>query len=142
MENDFLNDFKNFLLQLPKVESGNFIKDINENIQQPVESFLHKLCRKIDIKKVLYVAYDERKDLTSTSDSVISNDDWLKVVYILSYWVHKEESLSIKYKALNSLLKTKDIMPKECLENKFINHTYSKIIKKHHENFRLYRFSL
>ena len=51
MENDFLNDFKNSLLQLPKVESGNFIKDINENVQQPVESFLHKLCRKIAINK-------------------------------------------------------------------------------------------
>jgi len=65
MENDFLNDFKNSLLQLPKVESGSFIKDINENVQQPVESFLHKLCRKIDIKKVLYVAYDEQKNLTA-----------------------------------------------------------------------------
>lgn len=30
MENNFLNDFKNFLLQLPKVESGNFIKDIDK----------------------------------------------------------------------------------------------------------------
>jgi len=54
-------------------------------------------------------------------DKIISNDDWLKVVYILSHWVRKEESLSLKYKALNTLLKTKDIMPKECLENKFVN---------------------
>lgn len=130
MENDFLNDFKNSLLQLPKVESGNFIKDINENVQQPVESFLHKLCRKIDIKKVLYVAYDEQKDLTPTSDKIISNNNWLKVVYILSHWVRKEESLSIKYKALNTLLKTKDIMPKECLENKFVNQIYNKIVKE------------
>ena len=130
MENNFLNDFKNFLLQLPKVESGNFVKDIDDNLQQPSEDFLHKLCRKIDIKKVLYVDYDEQKDLTPTSSSVISNDNWLKVIYILSYWILKEESLSVKYKALNTLLKSEEIMPNECLENKFVNQIYSKIVKE------------
>lgn len=130
MENDFLNDFKNFLLQLPKNEAGNFLKNIDDDIQQPSEAFLHKLCRKIDIKKVLYVAYDEQKDLIPTSDKIISNDNWLKVVYILSYWMFKEESLSLKYKALNTLLKAKDIIPKECLDNKFVNQIYSKIVKE------------
>ena len=130
MENNFLNDFKSFLIQLPKIESGNFLKNIDDDIQQPFEAFLHKLCRKIDIKKVLYVAYDEQKDLIPISDKIISNDDWLKVVYILSYWMLKEESLSLKYKALNTLLKAKDIMPKECLDNKFVNQIYSKIVKE------------
>ena len=130
MENNFLNDFKNFLLQLPKCEVGNFVKDIDANIQQPSEVFLHKLCRKIDIKKVLYVAYDEQKDLTLISDKIISNNDWLKVIYILSYCMLTEESLSVKYKALNTLLKAEEVMPKECLENKFVNHIYSKIIKE------------
>ena len=130
MENNFLNDFKDFLVQLPKIEAGNFLRNIDNDIQQPSEIFLHKLCRKIDIKKALYVAYDEQKDLTPTSDKIISNDDWLKVIYILSYWMLKEESLSLKYKALNTLLKAKDIMPKECLGNKFVNQIYNKIIKE------------
>lgn len=130
MENNFLNDFKSFLIQLPKIESGNFIKDIDENILQPSEAFLHKLCRKIDIKKILYVAYDGQKDLTPTSDKIISNDDWIKVVYILSYWALKEKSLSVKYKALNTLLKAEEIMPKECLENKFVNQLYTKITEE------------
>ena len=130
MDSNFLNDFKNSLVQLPKTEFRNFIKDVDENIQQSSEIFLHKLCRKIDIKKVLYVAYDEQKDLTPTSDKIISSNDWLKVIYILSYWFYTEESLPIKYKALNTLLKAKDIMPKECLENKFVNQIYNKITEE------------
>lgn len=126
MENDFLNDFKNTLIELPQAESENFVKTIEDNVKFPSEVFLHNLCRKIDIKKILYVSYDKQKDLVPTSDKVISNNDWLKITYILSYWAFGNVNSSVKYKALNTLLKTRDIMPKECLTNKFVAYIFNK----------------
>lgn len=130
MESNFLDDFKYFVFHLPKDEVGNFVGRIDNQLQQPSECFLNQLCRKIDIKKILYIDYDAQKDLMPISSQVISNNTWLKVIYILSYFTFQGISISIRYKALNTLLKTKEIVPEECLKNDFVVRIYNNLEEK------------
>ena len=116
----FLDQFKSFVINLNKTQDGNFIESLNEQIQQPTEIFLHLLCRKIDIKKTLFVDYDAIKDLKQTNDESLDNDNWMKVFYILAYWFIDTNEITIKYKALNTLLKALDLRPYEFKQNIFI----------------------
>ena len=78
------------------------------------------MCRKIDIKKTLFVDYDAIKDLKQTNDESLDNDNWMKVFYILAYWFIDTNEITIKYKALNTLLKALDLRPYEFKQNIFI----------------------
>lgn len=126
--NSFLNDFKSFLLKLPKDQNGNFIDLLDEEVMNPQDNFLHQLCRKIDIKKSIYVAYDDQKDLVPVKEEFLSSNYWLKVIYVLSYFILNANALTIKYKAKNTLLKAKVIMPEECMKNIFVRQMYNKMM--------------
>ena len=56
MENEFLDEFQDFLLKLPKDQTGNFCDQIDTMLIRPDIYFLHLACRKIDIKKSLYTS--------------------------------------------------------------------------------------
>ena len=130
MENEFLNEFQDFLLKLPKDQTGNFCDQIDTMLVQPEYSFLHLVCRKIDIKKTLYTSYDEKRDLSPLSMEQLNASYCLKIFYILACFLFCKNSESIRYKALNSLLKLREIMPAECLNNPFAHKIYTKYIKE------------
>lgn len=131
MENykKYLNNFKCFVVDLTKTQSGNFIQSLDEQIQQPTEVFFHSLCRKIDIKKRLFVDYDSIKDLKQTDETLLDDNGHLKVIYILVYLLIITNIIALKYKALNTLLKIIDLLSDECKKNNFIKETNSIIIE-------------
>ncbi len=126
----FISDFKTYLMNLSNKQTGNFVNVLDEQIQHPTEIFLHLLCRKIDIKKNLFVDYDDKQDLKPLRQEMLDNSGWLKSIYILSYFFLSSQNNSITYKALNSLLKARDFMPKNCLENSFVQIIYKEFIKE------------
>lgn len=128
MESKFLDDFHDFLLKLPKDQTGNFCDQIDEALAEPKYSFLHLVCRKIDIKKTLYTSYDEKRDLSPLSMEQLNANYCLKIVYILACFLLRKISDGIRYKALNSLLKFKEIISAECLKNLFVEKVYDKYV--------------
>ena len=126
----FINDFKTYLITIPNTQTGNFVKVLNEQIQQPTEIFFHLLCRKIDIKKNLFVDYDDKQDLKALRQEILDENGWLKSIYVLSNFFLLSQNNSVTYKALNSLLKVRDFMPKYCLENAFVQLIYKEFIKE------------
>lgn len=121
----FLEDFKSSITKLDEKQNGNFVEDLNEQVQWPNETFFHLLCRKIDIRKRLFISYDTVKDLTPTNEILLDDNGWLKVIYILAYWTFSDNLITIKYKALNTLLKAMDLISNRCKENKFVSETYN-----------------
>ena len=130
MENEFLNEFCDFLLKLPKDQTGNFCDQIDTMLIRPDIHFLHLVCRKIDIKKTLYTSYDEKRDLSPLSMEQLNASYCLKIFYILACFLFCKNSESIRYKALNSLLKFKEIMPGECLNNPFVDKVCNEYTKE------------
>lgn len=130
MENEFFGGFRDFLLKLPKDQTGNFCAEIDEILVQPKDSFLHFVCRKIDIRKILYTSYDKKRDLLPVNMEPLNVNYCLKIVYILACFLFCKNSESIHYKSLNSLLKLREIMPAECLNNPFAHKIYTKYIKE------------
>ena len=130
MENEFLNEFCDFLLKLPKDQTGNFCDQIDTMLIRPDIHFLHLVCRKIDIKKSLYTSYDEKRDLLPLSMEQLNANYCLKIVYILACFSFCKNSEGICYKAINSLLKLREIIPAECLNNPFAHKIYTKYIKE------------
>ena len=130
MENEFLDEFRDFLLKLPKDQTGNFCDQIDTMLVRFDIDFLHLVCRKIDIKKSLYTSYDAKRDLLPVSMEQLNANYCLKIVYILAYFLLCESSKGIRYKALNSLLKLREIMPAECLNNPFAHKIYTEYIKE------------
>lgn len=130
MENEFLDEFRDFLLKLPKDQTGNFCDQIDTMLVRFDIDFLHLVCRKIDIKKSLYTSYDAKRDLLPVSMEQLNANYCLKIVYILTYFLLRGNSKGIRYKALNSLLKLREIIPAECLNNPFADKIYTKYIKE------------
>ena len=130
MENEFLDEFRDFLLKPPKDQTGNFCDQIDTMLIRPDIHFLHLVCRKIDIKKSLYTSYDEKRDLLPASIEQLNANYCLKIVYILACFLLRKNSDGIGYKALNSLLKLREIIPAECLNNPFAHKIYTKYIKE------------
>lgn len=126
----FLKDFKTYLIGLQNVQIGNFIEALENQIHHPTEDFFNLLCRKIDIKRNIFVDYDDKQDLKSLSQEILDNNGWLKCVYILTYFFLTSQFNTIKYKALNTLLKSQDCMSKDCLENSFVQTIYKQFIKE------------
>ena len=100
------------------------------NEVRPDIHFLHLVCRKIDIKKTLYTSYDEKRDLLPLSMEQLNANYCLKIVYILACFSFCKNSEGICYKAINSLLKLREIIPAECLNNPFAHKIYTKYIKE------------
>ena len=123
-----MDDFHDFLLKLPKDQTGNFCDQIDEALAEPKYSFLHLVCRKIDIKKTLYTSYDEKRDLSPLSMEQLNASYCLKIFYILACFLFCKSSEGIRYKALNSLLKFKEIISAECLKNLFVEKVYDKYV--------------
>lgn len=107
---ELLSQFQSHVQALVSTQDGNFIDEIKAQFPIPKESFLHRLCRKIDIKGRLFVAYDDIKDLHSISDEQLDNSNWLKIIWILAYFGSQSDA-GIRYKAINTLLKVRDIHP-------------------------------
>lgn len=124
-----MDEFCNSMLKPPKNQTGNFCDLIDEVLFKPRCSFLHLVCRKIDIRKSLYTSYDEERDLLPANMEQLNTDYYLKIVCILAYFLLCGNSKGICYKALNSLLKLKKIMPEKCLENPFADKVYDKYVK-------------
>ena len=125
-----MNEFCDFLLKLPKDQTGNFFDQIDTMLIRPDIHFLHLVCRKIDIKKSLYTSYDEKRDLLPLSMEQLNANYCLKIVYILACFSFCKNSEGICYKAINSLLKLREIIPAECLNNPFAHKIYTKYIKE------------
>ena len=98
MENEFLDEFRDFLLKLPKDQTGNFCDQIDTMLVRFDIDFLHLVCRKIDIKKSLYTSYDAKRDLLPVSMEQLNANYCLKIVYILAYFLLCESSKGIRYK--------------------------------------------
>ena len=130
MKSKFLDDFHDFLLKFPKDQTGNFCDQIDEALSRPKLYFLHLICRKIDIKKALYTSYDEKQDLLPLNKDRLNANYCLKIIYILTYFLFGVPSKGIHYKALNSLLKLREIIPAECLNNPFVHKVYTEYVKE------------
>lgn len=125
-----MNEFCDFLLKLPKDQTGNFCDQIDTMLIRTDIHFLHLVCRKIDIKKSLYTSYDEKRDLLPLSMEQLNANYCLKIVYILARSLLRKNSDDIGYKALNSLLKLREIIPAECLNNPFAHKIYTEYIEE------------
>ncbi len=125
----FLSDWRPHISSIASTFNDGFKKELKANLEQPTEIFLHMLCRKIDIKKQLYFAYDPKNDLKAVSDEKLDEIGWEVVLYLLShYLLNNTHNVAISYKALNTLLKAKEIFPQNLQENLFITKLYSNII--------------
>ncbi|MCQ2955886.1 MAG: hypothetical protein MJ218_01695 [Opitutales bacterium] len=107
---ELLSQFQSHVQALASTQAGNFIDEIKAQFPTPTEPFLHRLCRKIDIKGQLFVAYDDLKDLRPTSDEQLDDNNWLKIIWILAYFGAQSDT-GIRYKAINTLLKVRDAHP-------------------------------
>lgn len=94
---ELLSQFQSHVQALVSTRDGNFINEIKAQFPTPKESFLHRLCRKIDIKGRLFVTYDDIKDLHSMPDEQLDDFDWLKIIWILAYFGTQSDA-GIPYK--------------------------------------------
>jgi len=120
---ELLSQFQSHVQTLASTQAGNFIDEIKAQFPTPKEPFLHRLCRKIDIKGQLFVAYDDIKDLRPTSDEQLDDNNWLKIIWILAYFSSQSDA-GIRYKAINTLLKVRDAHPST---HEFVGQLYSSI---------------
>ena len=127
---DFLQNFHSFVLELPSSQKGNFVEKLCVQVARPEESFLHVLSRKIDIQRQVFVAYDQEKDLKNTSDETIDANQWLRVLYLLTYFFWQSKEVGIRYKAFNTLCKVRDLLPESCLSNAMIQQGWERISKQ------------
>ena len=125
-----MDEFRDSLLKLAKDQTGNFCDQIDAMLVRSDIDFLHLVCRKIDIKKSLYTSYDEKRDLVPVGMEQLNANYCLKIVYILACFLFCKNSESIRYKALNSLLKLREIIPAECLNNPFVHKVYTEYVKE------------
>lgn len=89
---ELLSQFQSYVQALASTQAGNFIDEIKAQFPTPKEPFLHRLCRKIDIKGQLFVAYDDIKDLHPTSDEQLDDNNWLKIIWILAYFSSQSDA--------------------------------------------------
>ena len=89
--------------------------------------FFNKLCRRIDIKKKLYKAYNSTKVLEASTEELLGNDAWSMVIYLLAHQVMTSNNVGLQYKAINTALKAKALLPESCLNDGSVQKFYRNI---------------
>lgn len=130
---DFLTEWRAHLnaSDLNSLQEG-FKKILKEQLETTDAEFIHGLCRKIDVHKKLYSAYDPsfQKALTELP---LDQLGWEMVYLVLATYVSKlslKESTekAIGFKCMNTLLKLKDSMPEALQQHPFIPCIYTQLL--------------
>jgi hypothetical protein len=130
----FLKDWHKALQANRMADQEGLKKVLQDQLYLRDNDFIHSLCRKIDVNKKLYAAYDD-KFQKATSEMLLDNEGWETVFLLLGQYisvlsVESEKDRAIGFKCINTLLKAKDLMPQNLSNHPYIQSIYTELFSE------------